>query len=121
MNKALRAPDYLGHMLVALGRIERYATHVDETTFLSSELIQDAVIRNLEVIGEAANNLLRVDPGFAQSHPQIPWEVMYAMRHRLAHGYDKVDIDMVWKTVRRDLPVLRQQITAAVDALDPGV
>ena len=120
MSKALRAPDYLGHVLSALGRIERHTAGVDESAFLASELIQDAVIRNLEVIGEAANNLLRVDPVFAQAYPLIPWQVMYAMRDRLSHGYDKVDVEMVWKTVRRDLPALRQQIQAAADGWDPG-
>jgi uncharacterized protein with HEPN domain len=112
MNKALRVPDYLGHILAAIERIERHTADVDELEFLSSELIQDAVIRNIEVIGEAANNVQRVDAAFAAANEEIPWQVMYAMRNRLSHGYDKVDFEMVWKTVRNDLPDLYKLVKA---------
>ena len=57
MSKALRVPEYLGHILQAIERIERHTTDVDVVGFLASELIQDAVIRNFEVIGEASNNI----------------------------------------------------------------
>jgi uncharacterized protein with HEPN domain len=106
MNKALRVPEYLGHILQAIERIERHTTDVDVVGFLASELIQDAVIRNLEVIGEAANNIQIADVAFAKAHDEIPWQVMYAMRNRLSHGYDKIDYEMVWKTVCNDLPEL---------------
>jgi uncharacterized protein with HEPN domain len=112
MSKALRVPDYLGHIVSAIERIERHTTDVDMVGFLASELIQDAVIRNIEVIGEAANNIQRVDPAFANAHSHIPWQVMYAMRNHLSHGYDKVDSEMVWKTVCNDLPELYQLIKA---------
>lgn len=112
MNKALRVPDYLGHILAAIERIERHTAHVDEQGFLKSELIQDAVIRNIEVIGEAANNIQRADAAFAAAHGEIPWQVMYAMRNRLSHGYDNVDFAMVWKTIRSDLPELYQLVKA---------
>lgn len=72
--------------------------------------MQDAVIRNIEVIGEAANHVQRVDPTFAGSNPQVPWQVMYAMRNRGAHGYNKIDFEMVWKTIHSDLPDLHGQI-----------
>lgn len=117
MNKALRVADYLRHILDAIERIDRHTAHVDEGSFLSSELIQDAVIRNLEVIGEAANNILRVDHAFASIHTDIPWRVMYAMRNRLTHGYDMVDLEMVWNTVRNDLPSLYQLIKKSVHSL----
>ena len=113
MNKWLRVPDYLGHILAAIERIERHTAKVDELSFLSSELIQDAVIRNLEVIGEAANNIQRVDAAFAAAHSEIPWQIMYTMRNRLSHGYDQVDIEMVWKTLCKDLPELYKKVKAA--------
>ena len=78
--------------------------------FLQSELLQDAVVRNIEVIGEAANNIQRVDQNFANAHADVPWQVMYAMRNRLSHGYDKIDFEMVWKTVCNDLPALFQLV-----------
>ncbi len=72
MNRALRLSDYLGHILSAIERIERHTAQIDENAFLHSELMQDAVIRNLEVIGEAAKNIQRVDPAFADLHANIP-------------------------------------------------
>ncbi len=113
MNKALRVPDYLSHILAAIERIERHTAAVDELDFLNSELIQDAVIRNIEIIGEAANNIQRVDAAFAAAHGEIPWQVMYAMRNRLSHGYDQVDFEMVWRTIGNDLPDLYKLVKAA--------
>ena len=112
MNKALRVPDYLGHILQAIERIERHTSDVDVVGFLASELIQDAVIRNLEVIGEAGNNIQTADAAFAKEQDEIPWQVMYAMRNRLSHGYDKIDYEMVWKTVCNDLPELYALVKA---------
>ena len=106
MTKALRVPDYLGHILKAIERIDRYTADMDEVAFLSSELVQDAVIRNIEIVGEASNNIQRVDPEFAAQHDDIPWLVMYTMRNRVSHGYDKVDLEIVWKTLQTDLPRL---------------
>lgn len=114
MNKALRVTDYLEHILLAIERIERHVTDVDALSFLQSELLQDAVVRNIEVIGEAANNIQKVDPSFAASHAEIPWQVMYAMRNRLSHGYDKIDYDMVWITVCNDLPPLYSLVKSAL-------
>jgi uncharacterized protein with HEPN domain len=112
MNKALRVPDYLGHILEAINRIEAYVSDMDEKTFLSSQLVQDAVIRNIEIIGEASNNIQRAAPAFAAQHDNIPWQVMYAMRNRVSHGYDKVDFEMVWKTIWNDLPDLYKLVKA---------
>lgn len=110
MTKALRLPDYLGHILIAIERIDRYTADMDEVAFLNSQLVQDAVIRNIEIIGEASNNIQRVDPAFAARHDDIPWQVMYTMRNRVSHGYDKVDFEIVWKTIQIDLPKLYKQI-----------
>jgi uncharacterized protein with HEPN domain len=118
MNKALRVPDYLSHILQAIERIERHTEDVDEMGFLASELIQDAVVRNIEIVGEAANNIQKVDAAFAATHNEIPWEVMSAMRTRLAHGSDKVDFEIVWKTVQRDLQDIYFQIKAISDKLN---
>ena len=114
MTKALRVPDYLGHILKAIERIDRYTGDMDEVTFLDNELVQDAVIRNIEIVGEAANNIQRVDADFAARHEDIPWLVMYTMRNRVSHGYDKVDLEIVWKTIQSDLPGLYGQIQDAL-------
>ena len=65
MSKALRVPDYLGHILQAIERISRYTADLDEVGFLRNEMAQDAVIRNIEIIGEASNNILRAFPGWS--------------------------------------------------------
>ncbi len=110
MSKALRVPDYLGHILKAIERIDRYTADMDEMGFLNSELVQDAVIRNIEIIGEASNNIQSGAPEFAALHDDIPWQVMYTMRNRVSHGYDKVDLEIVWKTIQGDLPGLYSQV-----------
>ena len=112
MNRALRVPDYLGHILEAIERIEEYVSDMDEMDFLASKLVQDAVVRNIEIIGEASNNIQRVAPAFAAQHDHIPWQVMYAMRNRVSHGYDKVDFEMVWKTIGNDFPDLYMLVKA---------
>lgn len=116
MSKALRAKDYLEHILTAMERIERYTIGLDQAAFLGSELVQDAVIRNIEIIGEAANSIQRFAPAFAAEHDDIPWLVMYTMRNRLVHGYDKVDLEIVWRTVRRDLPSLYVKVSRLREA-----
>ena len=91
---------------------DRYTADMDDVAFLNSELVQDAVIRNIEILGEASNNVQREDPKFAAQHAHIPWQVMYTMRNRVSHGYDKVDLEIVWKTIQRDLPELYRQVQA---------
>lgn len=83
---------------------------MDELAFLNNELVQDAVLRNIEIIGEASNNIQRVAPEFAAQHDAIPWQVMYTMRNRVSHGYDTVDLEIVWRTIQSDLPGLYAQI-----------
>jgi uncharacterized protein with HEPN domain len=83
----LRVRDYLEHILEAIGRIQSYCEDIDEVTFLSSSLIQDAVIRNFEIIGEASRNVERVDPAFVAAHPELPLSFAYDMRNVLAHSY----------------------------------
>jgi len=90
-NHSLRIPDYLDHILQAIARIKNYTHGITETAFLGDEKTQDAVIRNIEVIGEAARNIERNHPDFAAQHADVPWGIAYEMRNALAHGYFKVD------------------------------
>jgi uncharacterized protein with HEPN domain len=75
------------------------------------------VIRNIEIIGEASNNIQRADQEFAKEHDDIPWLVLYTMRNRVAHGYDQVDLEIVWKTIKGDLPGLYVQVSTARKSL----
>ena len=110
----LRLGDYLGHILEAISQIQNYCDDLDEVTFLKNRMIQDAVIRNFEIIGEASKNVERVAPEFVAAHPDLPLAFAYDMRNLLAHGYYKVDVAVVWKTIERDLPFLQQQVTMAM-------
>jgi uncharacterized protein with HEPN domain len=101
--------DMLIHARDALDFIEG----LDETAFLASRLHQSATIRALEVIGEAAGKVSKVT---ASAHPDIPWQDITGMRHRLIHGYGDVRLDTVWSTVRDWLPTLVRYL----EALLPG-
>lgn len=109
-GKADRVPDYLGHILQAIERIDRYMAGLDEPGFLKNELVQDGVIRNIEIIGEASNRIKKAAPDFVAQHDDISWLGMYNMRNRISHGYDDVNLKIVWKLTQTDLPVLRQQV-----------
>jgi uncharacterized protein with HEPN domain len=111
----LRIPDYLGHIIEAIGRIYRYIEDSSEIDFLNDEKTQDAVIRNFEIIGEAARNIERHHSAFAANHSQIPWSLMYTLRNRVAHGYFKVDLELLWKTIHQDLPELHQQVRLLIE------
>ncbi len=113
-----RLIDYLKHILEAIARIQRYIEDIDEIAFLDNELIQDAVIRNLEIIGEASRNINKHYPEYSEKHANIPFAVAYEMRNALSHGYFKVDLDIVWKTIERDLPELEMMIEALLSDFD---
>ncbi len=108
----LRIPDYLDHILDAISRIGKYTEGLTEAAFSSDEKTQDAVVRNFEIIGEASKNIRDADAGFAADHPDIPWSLMYRMRNALSHGYHEVDFEVVWRTIRDDLPGLERRIRA---------
>lgn len=78
--------------------------------FMSDRKTRDAVIRNLEIIGEACNNVAKNHPSFASEHAEVPWGFAYEMRNALSHGYFTVDHAIVWQTIQLDLPKLRSQI-----------
>ena len=116
-DKQERLSDYLVHILQAIERIQRYTRGMTEAKFIEDELTQDAVIRNLEVIGEASNNIQKRFPAFAAAHPELPLAIAYQMRNAVAHGYFSVDLEIVWKTVQGDLATLTEQVREQVVAL----
>ncbi len=109
-----RLADYLQHILEAIERIGRYTDDMDEAAFLANQLVQDAVIRNLEIIGEACNNIEKRHPEFAAAHPELPLSFAYQMRNAVAHGYFKVDFEIVWRTINNDLPGLHSRVQRAL-------
>jgi uncharacterized protein with HEPN domain len=113
-----RVRDYLDHIVQAIERIKRYVAADDHDGFLRDEKTQDAVIRTIGISGEAARNVERVAPEYAAAHPEIPWPVTYAMRNRVSHGYFEIDLDLVWRTVLIDLPVLESQMRTLLSTID---
>lgn len=113
----LRLADYLGHIQEAIERCQRYVEDMDEAAFQLDEKTQDAVIRTFEVIGEASNNVKKRFPQFAEQHPEIPWGMAIGMRNLLAHGYFKVDLVAVWKTIQTDLPGLLRDVAKLTQQL----
>lgn len=114
---SLEQRDYLDHMLDAVVQIQSYTHGKTEATFHAERLLQDAVIRNLEVLGEAANNLLRFFPAAITQFPGIPFAAIYGMRNMLTHGYFAIDLDVVWRVVEQDVPDLRRQLDFALQTL----
>jgi uncharacterized protein with HEPN domain len=97
---------FLRHIQDAIARIEAY-TAGGQGAFLSDSMVQDAVIRNLEVIGEAVKNL---PSDLRQQHPKIPWRSITALRNVLIHEYFGVDLEIVWRVVERRLPALKHNV-----------
>ena len=105
---------YLAHILECIQKIERF-TADGKGRFLSDELIQDAVLRNFEVIGEAAK---RIDDAYRAAHPAIPWRALAGLRDVLIHPYEGVDLERVWAVVEGDLPGLKGAIAALLPPLE---
>jgi uncharacterized protein with HEPN domain len=80
-------------------------------------MVQDAVIRNFEIIGEASRNIEVHYPKFSAAHPELPLAFAYQMRNAVAHGYFKVDLEIAWNTIHADLPALHEQVREALISL----
>jgi uncharacterized protein with HEPN domain len=111
MNHPQRVKDYLGHIAEAIQRATSYVQPFpDRAAFEQDPQAQDAVVRNIEIIGEAVNHINRAAPEFVAQHPELPWQQMRDMRNVVIHAYFAVDLEIVWKTVKEDLPRLKEQV-----------
>lgn len=116
MKHPERLEDYLIHIAEAITRATSYVQPFENFEAFQKDLqAQDAVVRNIEIIGEAANHINRADANFMTQHPQIPWADMRDMRNVIAHQYFSVDLAVVWATVKNDLPALKHQIDHLLD------
>jgi uncharacterized protein with HEPN domain len=106
---------YLLDMLLAAKRAIRHTASLTRDEFENSELHQDAAIRSLEIIGEAAR---RVSSEFCASHKDIPWREIAGMRNRITHEYFRINLAAVWDTIQNDLPRLIEQLEPLIPEED---
>lgn len=110
-----RAPAlYLEDILTSIEQIQKYTKGLSLEDFSNNIALQDSIIRRLEIIGEAARN---IPEQTAAQYPGIPWPDMIAMRNKVIHEYFGVDLEILWKTVKENLPTLKDQVQAALFAL----
>jgi uncharacterized protein with HEPN domain len=98
---------YLGHIRDAIARIESYLQGVSEAEFFSTPMVQDAVMHQIQIIGEAAS---RVSSSLKAQSNHIPWRDIIGMRSKLVHDYMGVDLEAVWETARKDIPLLKSTL-----------
>lgn len=105
---------FLGHMLHAIDRLSDLVARTDRDRFNRDWVVQDAVIRELEVLGEAAGH---VSDEFVASHPEIPWREITGIRHKLIHDYFVLDLGIVWRTATMNVPEVGPLVRAAAATL----
>jgi uncharacterized protein with HEPN domain len=108
---------YLRHMLDAADRVLSYIEGRGQADFHATPLLQDGVIRQIQVLGEAAKKL---SPELRDAESQVPWKRVTGMREKLVHDYMGVDLHAVWLTATRDVPLLREQINEIVAKSSAG-
>lgn len=91
----------------AIEKIERYIDTLELDVFIEDEKTADAVVRNLEIIGEAAS---RLPKDFTEQHPEIDWPKIVGLRHRIVHDYFGVDLSMIWQIIHSDLPTFKKSL-----------
>ena len=106
---------FLNHILDAINKIERYIQDIDEESFMKNDLVQDGVIRQIEIIGEAVK---RLSNDLKSQSPNVPWQDISGMRDKLIHDYFGVDIDTVWLTAKKDIPHLKEEIKLIIKKLE---
>ena len=94
----------------AVEKIERYVSGLDHDAFVQDEKTVDSVVRNLEIIGEAANRLTQ---NFKTQQSEIEWPKIIGLRHRIVHDYFNVDVEIVWQIIQEDLPVFKSKLSLA--------
>ena len=106
---------YLHHILDAIGQVEDYTTGLSRESFLSDRMVQDAVVRQLEIIGEAAR---RISAERRKADLALPWKEMIGLRNRIVHDYLNINLQVIWEVIRLELPLLRAQIEAVLAGLE---
>lgn len=107
MREVIKDRGRLEHMLSAIENVEEFTQGVTLEGFMHSKILFFAVVKNIEIVGEATYMLTKA---FKESHSTIPWQIIEKMRHVLVHGYYMVDPESLWDTINNDIPVLKPWI-----------
>jgi uncharacterized protein with HEPN domain len=103
---------FLQHIMESIEQIEDYLVDVLKEEFMDSSRLQDAVLRRIEIIGEAVKN---IPDDFKEKHPEIPWQKIAGMRNKIIHEYFDIDLPLVWSTAKTDIPKLKKQIAKLLE------
>jgi len=106
---------YVEDILESMNKIERYIHDLTYETFEKNDMVVDAVIRNLEIIGEASKNIPENE---REKYPDIPWKKMVGLRNIAIHEYFGVDLTIIWEIITRNLPETRSEIESMLDILE---
>lgn len=106
---------YLKDIIISIKNIKKYTQGISFKTFVHDTKTIDAVVRNIEIIGEAANNIPNETK---RNNSNIPWREIISMRNKVLHEYFGVDAEILWKTIKEDLPELQNQIQNMIDELN---
>ena len=98
---------FLTHVTECIEKIEEYTASLSKDQFLAHSQVQDAVLRRLEIIGEAIKNL---PAGFVKKYPDVPWSAIVRTRDKLIHGYFGIDLNFTWEVLQHDIPSLKEKI-----------
>lgn len=103
---------FIEHIIESIQLIEEYTLHLNAEKFQKNKAMQDAIIRRLEIIGEAVKN---IPTSFKAHHPDVPWKQMAGMRDILIHEYFDVDLSLTWSVVQRELPTIKEKFSLILE------
>ncbi len=98
---------FIEHMLESIEKIEKYTKKLTKEKLIKDTKVQDAIIRRIEILGEAVKNL---PDDFRNKHPEVEWSEVVRTRDKIIHHYFGVDLDIIWDIIKKDLPKLKKQI-----------
>ncbi|WP_225783625.1 DUF86 domain-containing protein [Xenophilus sp. Marseille-Q4582] len=121
MKSQPRLADYLRHIQEAAEQTLAYIAGMDLAAFQADRRTQQAVLFNFVILGEASAKVMDAYPDFMARHAAVPWRSIRNMRNRVAHGYFKIDYEVLWETMAAALPELLAQLPALIAEADQTV